>query len=187
MFQPLISLGFLLMHLGCFSGYSSLIVLRLNLKPFFLLCQKLKWQNPFASQKSLPFTFEGENSIETNLQTCNLWTSQSRLQSPCYNYNVGQATTCVKCRKPSQVFIHLQGFGSSLLADNLIKRLTRTCAMSNVCKTVSMEFAPGKKNPIYKWISFAISTFSVIKEMASESEWQSLKRIAADQSLLELL
>ena len=43
--------------------------------------------------------------------------------------------------------------------------------MSNVCKTVSMEFAPGKKNPIYKWISFAILTFAVIKEMASESEW----------------
>ena len=43
--------------------------------------------------------------------------------------------------------------------------------MLNVCKAVLTEFADGKKNPIYKWISFAISTFAVIKEMASESEW----------------
>ena len=78
-------IGFFVNAFGLFSGYSSLMVLSLNLEPFFLLCQKLKWQNTFASLKSLPFTFEGENSIETNLQTCNLWTSQS----PCYNYNVG--------------------------------------------------------------------------------------------------
>ena len=41
----------------------------------------------------------------------------------------------------------------------------------NLCKAVSIEFANSKKNPICKWISFAISTFAVIKEMASESEW----------------
>ena len=71
-------IGFFVDAFGLFSGYSSLMVLRLNLKPFFLLCQKLKWQNISICklENRLPFTFEAANSIETNLQTCNLWTSQ---------------------------------------------------------------------------------------------------------------
>ena len=70
-------IGCLLMHLGCFQAIRVWWSSDSTWSHFFLLCQMLKWQNISICkfENCLPFTFEGANSIETNLQTCNLWTS----------------------------------------------------------------------------------------------------------------
>ena len=50
--------------------------LNLALKPFLLLWQNLKWQEISICKCENFLPFKRENSMETNLRTCNLQTSQ---------------------------------------------------------------------------------------------------------------